>query len=155
MGFIRRLAVVSSLCLIWACSGPPEPDRGAPQGYQGRGFSATLRKDVRSNVMTPEPSVTLYDFHVGSLQILFMYAGDKPGYPRYGGAAESEQDVQLPSGLEAHCRIMKAERGRTRECLISLPQGSPKQLHAFYSELEPKWASVADAIIESLAPRES
>ena len=151
----RRLALVSSLCLQWACSGPPEPDRGAPQVYQGRGFTATLRKDVRSNAMTPEPSVTLYDFHIGSMPILFLYAGDKPGYPRYAGSPQSEQDVRLPSGLEAHCRVMKAERGRTRECLISLSQRSPKQLHAFYSELEPHWASVADAIIQSFTPRES
>jgi hypothetical protein len=150
----RWRAAALGLCLLSACVGPTLPDRSAPQAYEGRAFSAMLRKDVLSNAVSPEPGVTLYDFHVGSQQILFASVGDKPGYPRFGGAVLAEEDLHLPSGLTAHCREMKVERGRSRECLITLSQRSPKKLHAFYAELEPKWASVADGIMLSIAPRD-
>ena len=143
--------LVSSLVVASGCR--PLPDRSAPQPYEGRGFSATLRKDVLSNAVSPEPGVTLYDFHVGSQQILFAYLGDKPGYPRFGGAALVEEDVRLRSGLKAHCRTIKAERGRSRECLIVLSRQSPRKLHAFYAELGDEWATIADGIVESIAAR--
>jgi hypothetical protein len=148
-----RLLWLFGLSLFAACAWPQEPDRTAPLPYQGRGFSATLRKDVSSNAMTPEPSVTLYDFHIGSQPILFIYVGDKPGYPRFPGPAQSEEDVRLPSGLQAHCRSLKVEQGRSGECLIALSPSSPKQLHAFYDSLEPQWANISDAITQSVAPR--
>ena len=149
----RWLARLFGFSLLIACVGPQLPDRSAPQVYEGRGFSVVVRKDVLSNAVSPEPGVTLYDFHVGSQQILFAYVGDKPGYPRFGGAALVEEDLRLASGLEAHCRSVKAERGRSRECLVTLSRGSPGKLHAFYAELGEEWAAVADGIVQSVAAR--
>lgn len=140
-------------CLLVACGGPQEPDRSAPQAFEGRGFSATVRKDVLHNAVTPEPGVTLYDLHIGSQPILFLYVGDRPGYPRYKQPPDREEDLQLPSGLSAHCRASHTAAGRARECLITLGTRSPARLHAFYDALTPEWASVSDAIIQSLAPR--
>lgn len=150
----RWFARMLGFSLLVACGGPPEPDRSAPQKYEGRGFSATLRKDVLSNAVSPEAGVTLYDFHVGSQQILFAYVGDKPGYPRFAGPALIDEDLRLPSGLDAHCRTLKAQRGKSRECLIKLSRTSPRKLHAFYAELGEEWARIADGIVESIAARE-
>jgi hypothetical protein len=138
---------------LLACSGMKEPDRSRPVHYDGRGFSATLRMDVSSNAVTPTPGVTLYDFHVGSRALLFMYVGDRPGYPHFSWAPEQATDLQLPSGLTAHCRSAQGDRGTARECLIDLAQISPRKLHVWYDELEPKWARAADVIIESIKPR--
>lgn len=151
---MRAACWVLGMSLSVGCGGPAEPDRTAPQSYQGKGFSATLRKDVLSNAISPEPGVTLYDFHIGSQPVLFAYVGDKPGYPRFAGAPQAEEDMKLASGLDAHCRIMKAPHGRSRECLIALSDSSPKKLHAFYDALDPEWANVADALIQSFAPRQ-
>ena len=139
--------------LLAACGGPAEPDRAAPQSFTGRGFTATVRKDVLHNAVTPEPGVTLYDFHIGSQPILFLYLGDRPGYPRYTWKPQREQDETLPSGLRAHCRAARSDGAHARECLITLGASSPRQLHAFYDALTPEWAAVSDAIIHSLAAR--
>jgi hypothetical protein len=137
----------------FGCNLVPEPDRTEPRAFDGLGFSATIRRDVLSNAETPEPGVTLYDFHVGSRQLLFLYAGDSAGYPHFSWAADREQEQTLASGLAAHCRFAESAQGRARECLIKLSPRSPKQLLAFYEKLPDKWANVADAIIESIQAR--
>lgn len=143
--------VIGLQCL--GCDLVPEPSRSEPRAFEGHGFSATIRRDVLSNVETPAAGVTLYDFHVGSRPLLFLYVGDDAGYPHFSWAAEAEQDQTLPSGLSAHCRSAQTESGRARECLIALSKRSPKQILAFYEKLPPEWASVADKIIESVKPR--
>lgn len=135
------------------CSAVPEPDRTEPRPFEGHGFRATVRLDVLSNVDTPVPGVTLYDFHVGSRPLLFVYVGDKAGYPHFGWDADREERLVLPSGLRAHCRYRRSGRERARECLIALSESSPKQLMLFYEKLPKKWSRVADGIIESIAPR--
>ena len=150
--FVRSLAVwVLSSTL--ACAPVAEPDRAQPRQFDGDGFTATLRRDVRSSTQTPEYGVTLYDFHIGSLPLLFMYVGDQAGYPHFGWAAKREQQQTLRSGLWAHCRYAELEAGQARECLIVLSKESPQQLMVFYDKLPAKWAKVADAIIDSIAPR--
>ena len=147
---VRSWVSIGWLVLV-GCGGPSEPDRAAPQSFAGRGFTATVRKDVLHNAVTPEPGVTLYDFHIGSQPILFLYLGDRPGYPRYTWKPQQEQDETLPSGLRAHCRAARSDGAHARECLITLATRSPRQLHAFYDKLTPEWAAVSDAIIQSLA----
>jgi hypothetical protein len=144
-------SLVSLLCV--GCSLVPEPSRSEPRAFEGRGFSATIRRDVLSNEDSPTQGVTLYDFHVGSLPLLFVYAGDDAGYPHFSWAADREEHVTLHSGLSAHCRYAEADQGRARECLIELSKRSPKQLLVFYEKLSPKWAGVADAIIDSIRAR--
>jgi len=105
---------------------------------------------VRHSAQTPTKGVTLYDFHVGSMPLLFVYAGDDAGYPHFGWAADREAEQTLPSGLKAHCRFAETSDGRARECLITLSKTSPKQVMVFYEKLPAKWADVADEIIESI-----
>ena len=132
---------------------PEGPARSEPRPFEGRGFSATIRRDVLHSSETPTKGVTLYDFHVGSLPLLFLYAGDDAGYPHFSWAADREAEQTLRSGLKAHCRFAETSEGRARECLITLSKTSPKQILAFYEKLPAKWAKVADAIIESIEPR--
>ena len=141
--------VMSLLC--FGCRGlVPEPSRSEPRPFEGHGFSATIRRDVLTNEDSPTPGVTLYDFHVGSRPLLFLYAGDNAGYPHFSWAADREDTLTLPSGLSAHCRYAESAEGRARECLIALSKRSPKQLMVFYEKLPPEWASVADGIIDSV-----
>ena len=152
------LRVLRLMCWVMGlgclgCSLVPEPSRSEPRPFEGRGFSATIRRDVLTNEESPAPGVTLYDFHVGSRQLLFLYAGDDAGYPHFSWAADREQRVVLRSGLSAHCRYAESAEGKARECLIQLSKRSPKQLMVFYEKLPAEWASVADAIIESVSAR--
>lgn len=149
----RLMCWVISLC-CFGCSLVPEPARSEPRPFQGRGFSMTIRRDVLSNEESPTPGVTLYDFHVGSRQLLFIYVGDDAGYPHFSWAADREQNLTLHSGLSAHCRYAESAEGRARECLIALSKRSPKQLMVFYEKLPTVWADIADAIIESIRARE-
>ena len=146
-----RLSVLV-LCLHSFGCRPEGPSRSEPRPFEGHGFRATVRRDVLSNAESPSEGVTLYDFHVGSLPLLFMYAGDRAGYPHFSWTPDREADQTLPSGLKARCRFAETERGFARECLISLSKTSPKQILAFYDKLPSKWAHVADKIIESIAP---
>jgi hypothetical protein len=132
---------------------PEGPSRSEPRPFTGKGFSATVRRDVRSSVESPTKGVTLYDFHVGSLPLLFLYEGDDAGYPHFSWAADREAEQTLASGLKAHCRFSETDNGRARECLITLSQHSPKQILAFYEKLPAKWADIADGIIESIQPQ--
>jgi hypothetical protein len=145
------------LCLVGAgCDLKlvPVPDRTEPESFEGKGFTATLRRDVLHNAETPTNGVTLYDFHVGSMPLLFMYSGDTAGYPHFGWAADREASEKLPSGLPAHCRYSEKGEGKARECLITLSKHSPKQLLVFYEKLPAKWSKVADEIIASVEPRD-
>jgi len=151
MRWQERLAWLLSLGALAGC-GPAQPDRTAPQAFEGRGFRATLRKDVLHNTITPQPGVTLYDFHVGSKPLLLVYVGDKPGYPRFAWRPEREEELALPSGLHGQCRAAQTEHGRARECLITLGRSSPRALHVSYEALGPDWVEVADGIIASVAP---
>lgn len=148
--WLRLAAMV--VCLYSVGCRPEGPSRSEPRPFEGKGFRATVRRDVLSNVESPMNGVTLYDFHVGSLPLLFLYAGDDAGYPHFSWAADRETEQTLPSGLKAHCRYAETAEGRARECLITLSKRSPKQILAFYEKLSPKWAQVADGIIESIAP---
>jgi hypothetical protein len=139
--------------LCFGCSLVPEPLRSEPRTFEARDFTATIRRDVMTNEESPTPGVTLYDFHVGSRPLLFLYAGDDAGYPHFSWAADREQDLTLSSGLSAHCRYAESAEGRARECLIELSKRSPKQLMVFYEKLPAEWASVADAIIQSVRAR--
>jgi hypothetical protein len=112
-----------------------------------------VRRDVLSNVENPAKGVTLYDFHVGSRQLFFLYVGDDAGYPHFSWAADREAEHTLPSGLKAHCRYAESPDGQARECLIALSTHSPKQILVFYEKLPANWASVADGIIDSIEPR--
>lgn len=150
--WLALVAAVSMLYSLSACHAPPEPNRAEPRAFDGRWFTATIRRDVLSNEVTPTRGVTLYDFHVGSLPLLFAYVGDHAGYPHYGWAADREEQERLPSGLRAHCRYAVSQQGRARECLIALSERSPKQLMVFYDQLSSQWANAADAIIASIAP---
>lgn len=132
--------------LLLACS---EPDRSAPKRFDGYGFSLTLRKDILTSAEEPTPGVHLYDFHVLSMPFLFLYVGDKPGYPHFAAQPQEETDEALASGLSAHCR---RSRG-ARECLITLSDHSPKQLHIWYEHLDAQWVKAADTVIMSLRPR--
>ncbi|MEY4576036.1 MAG: hypothetical protein RL701_739 [Pseudomonadota bacterium] len=141
------------LAALLGCDAFAEPDRAAPQRYEGRGFSATLRKDVSTNSLTPKPDVTLYDLHVGSLPLLFIYVGDRPGFPHFAAAPVSEDSDVLESGLGALCRKQKPAGGQARECLIELSETSPTHLHIWYEKLDATWAKAADRIIASIEPR--
>ena len=150
-------APTSLVWLLWAgvvtaCAAGKEPDRAAPQAFQGRGFRALLRKDVLHNTLTPAPGVTLYDFHIGSQPLLIVHVGDRPGYPRYDFRADHEEDLQLASGLSGHCRAATSEHGSARECLFALGPETPRHLHAFYEALGPERAKLADGVIQSFAP---
>jgi hypothetical protein len=81
---------------------------------------------------------------------LFIYVGDEAGYPHFSWAAKREQQLALPSGLWAHCRYAELDSGQARECLVVRSKTSPRQLLVFYDKLPPKWAKVADAIIDSI-----
>jgi hypothetical protein len=129
------------------------PNRAEPRAFEGRGFSATIRADVRHSADTPEQGVTLYDFHVGSMPLLFVYAGDNAGYPHFNWPGAGEEKQALPSGLTARCRSAEHKDGKARECLIALSKQSPQQLLVFYEKLSDQWAGVADAIVESIKPR--
>jgi hypothetical protein len=109
--------------------------------------------DVSDNRATPTPGVTLYDFHVGSLPLLFMVEGDRPGYPHFGWKPEHEEDSTLASGLRAHCRSAHSGDHASRECLITLGPQSPKQLHVWYEQLTAPSSRFADDIIDSIAPK--
>ena len=150
--WLRLSALV--VCLLGFGCMPRPPSRSEPRPFEGRGFSATIRRDVRHSAGTPTHGVTLYDFHVGSLPLLFLYTGDNAGYPHFSWAADGEAEQTLPSGLKAHCRYAEREDGLARECLITLSKSSPKQILAFYDKLPAKWAEVADEIIESIRPSE-
>jgi hypothetical protein len=147
--FSRLLWLVGTL----TCQCVTEPDRTAPVAYDGRGFSATLRKDVSSNAMPEHDGVTLYDFHVGSMPLVFMYAGDRPGYPHFAWTQPQTADLKLASGLSGQCRSMRVEQGISRECLIDLSRKTPKQLHVWYDQLTSDWSQAADRIIASIEPR--
>jgi hypothetical protein len=148
--WLRLSALV--VCLHSFGCRPEPPSRSEPRPFEGRGFSATIRRDVRHSAETPTHGVTLYDFHVGSLPLLFVYTGDDAGYPHFSWAADREAEQTLPSGLKAHCRFAETSDGRARECLIALSKTSPKQVMVFYEKLPAKWADVADEIIESIEP---
>lgn len=138
-----------SLC---ACEEWREPDRTKPLPFKGHGFRAQLRMDVSTNKLEPAPGVTLYDFHVGSMPLFIAYVGDQPGFPHFAFTPEHETDKPLASGLRAHCRGAQQAKGAARECLITLSDHSPKQLHVWYEDLAPRWAEVADRIIASVQP---
>ena len=148
----RRLTA-TVLCLHSVGCSPQVPSRSEPRAFEGQAFRATIRRDVLSNQDSPAPGVRLYDFHVGSRPLLFLYVGDHAGYPHFAWAADRETEQVLRSGLKAHCRYVEAPSGRARECLIELSKRSPQQILAFYENLPAKWASVADGIIESIEPR--
>jgi hypothetical protein len=143
--------------VVWlhsaGCALVPEPSRSEPRTFAGRGFRATVRRDVLNSTETPTKGVTLYDFHVGSLPLLFLYEGDDAGYPHFSWAADREEQETIASGLKMHCRYAESAQGRARECLIELSKQSPKQILAFYEKLPAKWANVADAIIGSIQPQ--
>ena len=152
---LRWIGTLLCLVVLWAWSGckeAQEPNRAEPRAFDGGGFQATIRADVLHNTETPERGVTLYDFHVGSMPLMFVYAGDNAGYPHFNWPAASEEQETLPSGLAARCRSAEHKDGKARECLIALSKQSPKQLLVFYEKLSDKWAGVADAIIASIKP---
>jgi hypothetical protein len=150
---VLQLTAMALWLLGAGCDLVPEPDRTEPRVFDGRGFKATIRRDVLNSSETPQPGVTLHDFHVGSMPLLFIYEGDDAGYPHFSWAADREEAQQLTSGLQGHCRYAETDKGRARECLIQLSKRSPKQLMAFYEKLPDKWADVADAIIDSVAAK--
>jgi hypothetical protein len=144
--------------LLWVlaavgCTPLQEPNRAEPRAFEGDSFSATIRRDVLHSVESPERGVTLYDFHVGSMPLLFVYAGDNAGYPHFNWPGTSDEQQTLASGLSARCRSAQNKDGKARECLIALSKQSPKQLLVFYEKLPDHWASVADAIIASIEPK--
>src|ERR1700712_2488654 len=130
--------------LLWlltalSCSAVKEPNRSEPRAFEGHGFSATIRLDILYNVEAPEQGVTLYDFHVGSMPLLFVYAGDNAGYPHFNWPHSSEEQQGLRAGLSARCRSAEHKDGKARECLIALSKQSPKQLLGFYEKLTEHW----------------
>ena len=151
-GMVRTIGTLLWLFALAGCKAAQEPNRAEAREFDGRGFSATIRADVLHNAETPENGVTLYDFHVGSMPLLFVYAGDNAGYPHFNWPAASEVQQALASGLSARCRTAEHKDGKARECLIALSKQSPKQLLVFYEKLTDHWAGVADAIIESIQP---
>lgn len=142
---MRLLAAALCVTSIASCGASQEPDRHAPRAFRGKGFELTIRKDVLFNEISPIPGVTLYDFHIGSQPLLFAYAGDKPGFPHFGGAPEHEEVLETRSGLSGTCRDV----GEGHECLITLGDDSPKKLHVWYEKLDPGMRKTADRIIAS------
>lgn len=151
----RAPRLIGLLCLLAAssCKEAQVPDRTEARSFEGKGFSATIRRDVLHSVESPERGVTLYDFHVGSMPLLFVYAGDNAGYPHFNWPGMGDEQRTLPSGLLARCRESAKKDGKARECLIALSKQSPKQLLVFYEKLTDHWAGVADAIIDSIEPK--
>lgn len=137
------------LCLA-ACQASREPDRFAPREFAGRGFRMTIQADVLSNTVNPVVGVTLYDLHIGSTALLFVFAGDAPRWPHFAAASERDERITTAGGLSAQCRNLRD----ARECLITLGDESPQKLHVWYSKLNAAMAKRADAIIDSVSTRQ-
>jgi hypothetical protein len=119
--------------------------------FQGRAFTASLRQDVLTNTLTPTPGVTLYDFHVGSRPIFFIYVGDSPGWPHFAWVPDEEIAFESSGGLSGKCRRKQTASGTSRECIFQLGDESPKLLHVWYEDLDKTTTALSETILTSLA----